>query len=145
MTKTEDKPQTKADVTAPAAKPVLRCRAIHQGIANRIMREPGDEFVLDDAQAFSRRWMEPIGWQPDGYQPVSKKAGRPRIPGEGEALRNQNRKLLARIEELEALVASGANNQALAAELSEYKARCDKLQGRVQELELAAVDKGGKA
>ena len=30
-------------------------------------RQANDEFILDEAEHFSPRWMKPIGWKPEGY------------------------------------------------------------------------------
>jgi hypothetical protein len=32
-------------------------------------RTPGEVFDLNEASDFSSRWMEPIGWTPEGYTP----------------------------------------------------------------------------
>ena len=36
-------------------------------------RSKGDEFTLDRKDQFSSKWMEPIGWTPDGKTPAGKR------------------------------------------------------------------------
>lgn len=40
-------------------------------------RQAGDVFILNEAKHFSKKWMEPIGWIPAGYEKPAapKKAG----------------------------------------------------------------------
>ena len=54
---------------------MLKVRAIavgqqtYSGYFDHKRRVPGEEFELHSAKQFSKRWMEPIGWKPEGFVP----------------------------------------------------------------------------
>lgn len=44
---------------------MYQVRAIETGYYGSKRRDPGEEFAIDDVKAFSKKWMEPIGWKPN--------------------------------------------------------------------------------
>jgi len=42
----------------------MQVRAIETGYFNSKRRDPGEEFAIEHRSQFSRKWMEPIGWDP---------------------------------------------------------------------------------
>ena len=64
---------------AEAAKAVLKVKAHGKehgpkwvGYYEHKRRKDGDVFILNDAKDFSAKWMEPIGWKPEGYDPTTR-------------------------------------------------------------------------
>ena len=64
--------------------PILKVRVLSKeggskwiGYYGHRRRKAGDEFILESPIHFSHRWMEPIGWEPEGYKkpeaPAAKK------------------------------------------------------------------------
>lgn len=47
----------------------MKVKAVRDGYFGVKRRRKGVVFNIKDAEAFSSKWMEPIGWVPKGYKP----------------------------------------------------------------------------